>query len=208
MYWRPSFSACARASAEVSWPGSSPSGRLLISVFTPSFARSAMSLAVTCGPTAKSCSTTVALMKASSRRSVRLFPILRRAGLDHQGHRKGMGRTNGTFHDLFHQRRDFIGFFYRHLEDQLVVHLEQHARLEAGLGESRRHARHRALDDIRRRALQRRVDRLALREGAARMVRILDPRDRAAPAEDRLDIAALAAELLHPLHVVADAREA
>src|SRR5207248_5027905 len=53
-----------------------------------------------------------------------------------------------------------------------------------------------------------RVDRLALREGAARVVAVLDAGDRAAPAEDGLDIAALAAELLHPLHVIADAGEA
>src|ERR1051326_3930290 len=209
MYCRPSFSACARASAEESCPTSSPSGRLLMRGFTPSFARSAISAAVTCGATAKSCSTTVAFMKACfGRRLVRLFPILRRAGLDHQGHREGMGRPDGTLHDLLHQRRHLVGLLDRHLEEQLVMYLEQHARLEASLGERRRHAGHRALDDVRGRALERRIDRLALREGAAGMVAVLDARDHTTPSENRLDIAALATELLHPLHVIADAGEA
>ena len=55
----------------------------------------------------------------------------------------------------------------RHLEDQLVVDLQQHPRRRAlALRQRRLHADHGAADDVGGRALDRRVDRGALDEGA------------------------------------------
>ena len=87
------------------------------------------------------------------------------------------------------------------------MHLQQHARLQPGIAQRLRHADHGALDDVGGRALQRRVDRLAFAEGAFGAVGRLDLRQPDFPAEDRLDIAMLAAEGAVLLHVVLDAGE-
>ena len=68
------------------------------------------------------------------------------------------------------QRGGGLGLALGRLEHQLVMHLEQHPRLEPGLRERAGHAAHGALDDVGGGALQRRVDRLALGAGAARRV--------------------------------------
>jgi hypothetical protein len=56
------------------------------------------------------------------------------------------------------------------LEDQLVVHLHHEPRRQPLPGEPVVHADHRALDDVRRGALHRRVDRAALRVLAQALV--------------------------------------
>jgi molybdenum-dependent DNA-binding transcriptional regulator ModE len=79
--------------------------------------------------------------------------------------------------------------------------------LRLGLKQRAVHADHRAANDVGRRALDRRVDRRALIEGAHRRVARLDVGIVRAAPEDRLHIAMLAAEGLGVVHVVLDARE-
>ena len=96
----------------------------------------------------------------------------------------------------------------RHFENQLVVHLQQHLRLELCLLELRLDADHGAADDVGGGALQPRVDGRALVEGADRRIAVLDVRVVALAAEQREHIAVIAAELARLVHVVADAGEA
>ncbi len=98
-------------------------------------------------------------------------------------------------------------FRLRHLEDQFVMHLQQHPALQTGLGKRRRHADHGPADDVGGRTLDGRIDGGALLEGALGRIGRLDPREMHAPAEDGFDIAIGAAERLGALHVVADAGE-
>ena len=59
-----------------------------------------------------------------------------------------------------------VGFRLRHLEQQLVMHLQQQARGEPGLAQRGGQLHHGALDDVGGAPLQRRVDRGALGIGA------------------------------------------
>ncbi len=66
-------------------------------------------------------------------------------------------------------------------------------------------ADHRALDDVGAAALQRRVDRGALGEGAHALALVVDEAQMDLAAERRHHVAVLARVVLGPLHVVADA---
>mmetsp|Transcript_39909 Transcript_39909/g.106632 ORF Transcript_39909/g.106632 Transcript_39909/m.106632 type:complete len:271 (-) Transcript_39909:392-1204(-) len=89
----------------------------------------------------------------------------------------------------------------RHLEDELVVHLQQHASGQAAGAQRGLHAHHGALDDVRRRALDGGVDGLALGVAAQRP-RLVDV-DKVAPAsEEGLHEALLPGLLPRPSHVV------
>ena len=95
------------------------------------------------------------------------------------------------------------------LEHQLVMHLQQHPNPgQGGRGQRRLHAHHRALDDIRARPLDRRIDRRAF--GPASLVRVLrvDTREPCLAAEQRLRIAPLAHALQRLVNIGADAGEA
>ena len=71
-----------------------------------------------------------------------------------------------AFHDAGDDRHGASDLALRRLEHQLVVHLQQHLRGELLLTERLLHAHHRAADDVRRRALDGRIDRGALDERA------------------------------------------
>ena len=73
------------------------------------------------------------------------------------------------------------------LEDQLVVDLEEHPRLEPSLAEPAVDREHGPLDQVGGRALDHGVDRRPLGQVADPAGRVLDPVDRPAAAEDRLD---------------------
>ena len=81
---------------------------------------------------------------------------------------KPMSTTSGTRSSItrLHRRRarrlDRVALGDRHLEDQLVVHGEDHAGREAGVVERPVEVDHRELEDVGRRALHRRVLRHAL----------------------------------------------
>ena len=108
-------------------------------------------------------------------------------------------------HDPRRQRGELVDLVVGDLEDQLVVHRQQHRGIEPARLERRRHLDHRPLDDVGGRALQRRVDGRALGEAALGVVLVVDAGKVAAAAENGLDIAVAAAELPGPFHVVADA---
>src|SRR5271155_2034109 len=141
-------------------------------------------------------------------RLMRLVPVLALAGLDDEWYRELAARRTGAFHNRFDDPRGLVGLGFRDLEQQLVMDLQQHAGLQLRAGEGCRDAAHRALDDVGRRALQGRVDRLPLGPGPAHRVGVADPGDEAFPSEDRLDIAGTAAIGLDLFHTGADRREA
>ena len=85
----------------------------------------------------------------------------------------------------------------RHLEDQLVVHLQQHPALELPLGDGGVDPDHGELDQVGRGALERRVLRVALAVGAHVEVAVLDLGDVAAALEQGLDVALLPRQLDH-----------
>ena len=78
--------------------------------------------------------------------------------VDHQGDVQG----DDVLHPAAHELRDGVDVLRRHLEDELVVHLEDHLGGEAGVGEAVHHLEHRLLDQIGLGALDHRVDRHAL----------------------------------------------
>ena len=122
--------------------------------------------------------------------SVRFVPIRGGFGVHVDRNREFECGLGGGFHNLTcdFDQRSCVGV--RHLEHELVVHLQQHARRrELGPLERLRHADHRAPDDVGRRALDRRVDRGALEEAAHRRVLGVDLRVMHAPPENRLDVA-------------------
>src|ERR1700722_17755694 len=94
----------------------------------------------------------------SQKSSVRCGPVEADAGVDDQWHRE----RRGALHDLAGQGLGLVDLLVGHLEQQFVVHLQQHAGLEPGGRECRRDADHGALDDVGGTALQRRIDRGAL----------------------------------------------
>ena len=94
------------------------------------------------------------------------------------------------------------------LEDQFVVHLQQHAGTKLRMGQRIVHADHGTADDVGGRTLDGRIDGGAFEEGALGGIGRIDAREVAAPPEDGLDIALLARRLLRRFHVIADAGEA
>src|SRR5271156_6389608 len=143
-----------------------------------------------------------------ARALMRLVPAPGPAGLDDERHRELAMRRAGTFHDLFDEERGRFDLGFRGLEQQLVMHLQQHAGVQLFPGKGRRNAGHGAFDDVGGRALERRGDRLPLGARAARRVGVADPGDEAFAAEDRLDKAGAAGIGLDPLHIGADRRAA
>ena len=93
---------------------------------------------------------------------MRLVPVGAFPGLDYERHRKLAMRFASGFHDRLHDLCSVANLGFRDLEQQLVVHLQQHLRLQRRIGERPWDAAHRALDDVGRRALQGSVDRLPL----------------------------------------------
>jgi hypothetical protein len=93
-----------------------------------------------------------------------------------------------------------------HFEHQLVVHLHDHLPAGASLSCSQASTLdHGALDDVRRRALHRRVDGRALRRLAPLHVADVDLRQVQAPAEQRLDVTLLPGRRPRVVHVAAHA---
>src|SRR5260370_5500992 len=98
---------------------------------------------------------------------MRLVPVRRPSRLHYQRHREPCAREGGAFHHSLDQFGGPLGLVLRHLEEQLVMDLEEHTRAEPGAGEGGGEADHRALDDVGGGGLERGVDRLALGRLAA-----------------------------------------
>ena len=90
--------------------------------------------------------------------------------------------------------------------DELVVHLQHHARVEIALVERAMHPRHRDLHDVRRGPLDRHIDRHALGGVAHGVHTAGHVRDVAPPSEERLHVALLDAERLRLEDVAPDLR--
>ena len=118
-------------------------------------------------------------------RLMRGVPIVGGVRLDLQRHRQRHRRQRRVFHHFLDHRQRLFDFRVRHLEDQFVVHLQQHLRGELVLRQRAFHADHGAADDVGGAALQPRVDRGALVEGADRGVGRADIRIVALAAEQR-----------------------
>src|SRR5919197_1928682 len=119
---------------------------------------------------------------------VRLVPAPGPAGFDDERHRKLAMWRAGAFHDTFDDFGCVLDLGFWHLEQQLVMDLQQQARMLLFAGEGGGNAGHRALYDVGGRALQGSVDRLPLGAAAPRRVGVADPGDPAFTPEDRLDI--------------------
>src|SRR5271166_80083 len=102
---------------------------------------------------------------------MRLVPVLRRMRVHLERHVQLHRRLGRVRHHLLDERDRRLDLLVRRLEHELVVHLEQHPGAQTRAGKRCVHARHGAADDVGRRALDRRVDRRALVEGAFRNVR-------------------------------------
>jgi hypothetical protein len=104
------------------------------------------------------------------------------AGLDRERHRDGHGGVGGVFHHLAGDGAGGVGLVGGGLEDQFVVHLQQHLGRQAGRLQRARHPHHGPAHDVGRRALDRGVDRGALGELRDEAVRLgvdlgnVDPR--------------------------------
>ena len=133
---------------------------------------------------------------------MRVGPCPADTGLRYQRHRERRCGLHYLASELG-QRRCLI---LRRFEQQLIVDLQQQARPKPRGGECRGQPHHRALDDVRRSPLQRRIDRLTFGLGAVRRVLVGNARHPAAPAEWAGDIALFPRLLLRALHVGANAR--
>src|SRR5687768_13240005 len=80
---------------------------------------------------------------------LRLEPI----GTHTDVHDERDGELRRALHFLTDERRERIDFVWWGFEYQLVVHLKQHGRAERISPQRRRDARHRDLDEVRRRPL-------------------------------------------------------
>ena len=98
--------------------------------------------------------------------SVGFVPIDGGARIDFQRHGKMDGGRGRLLHDAAREFDRRLGFIVRRFEHKLVMHLQKHLRRETGVNERVIHPYHGASDDVRGRALDRRVDRRALIEGA------------------------------------------
>mmetsp|Transcript_54503 Transcript_54503/g.129459 ORF Transcript_54503/g.129459 Transcript_54503/m.129459 type:complete len:219 (-) Transcript_54503:1102-1758(-) len=90
-----------------------------------------------------------------------------------------------------------------HFEDQLVVHLKKHVSANALGVEFILHPQHRALDDVCRRSLDRRIDRLAIRVGG-KLATSVDVLDVAPPPEQCLHEPVFLSKGLGVRHVLSD----
>ena len=94
-----------------------------------------------------------------------------------------------------------------HLEDQLVVHLQQHPARESALPDRAMDPDHGELDQVGRGALERRVLRVPLAVGPHVEVPVLDLGDVAPPLEERLDVALFPGQLDLPVEKGTDPGE-
>src|SRR5713226_8194308 len=140
--------------------------------------------------------------------SARVPPIVGREGCNLQEPCSALGlhpilSDTETYHERDPQiGRPFHVAFYqffcapllriRHLEDELVMHLQQHPRPQAVGPQRRGNADHRQLNQVRRRTLQRRVGRRPLPECPDVETLVLELRDIAPPPEQRLHVSFLA----------------
>src|SRR5919204_1964589 len=131
-----------------------------------------------------------------------LVPVRADADIDHHRHRELVG----GHHLLARGRHDAVLLFARRLEDELVVHLQDDARAQSVTTETIAHADHADLHDVGCGALDRHVDRHALRGPAHRPVGRGDVGDVAAAAHECFDVAALDRALLRLEPVAANAR--
>ena len=100
-------------------------------------------------------------------RSVRFQPV--GAGADFDDHRhppQGQGVAHAAHHDAAH----LLQFAVRHLEHQLVVHLQDHARRQPVAVQLAVDVEHGDLDHVGGAALDRRVDGDPFRRRARRVV--------------------------------------
>src|SRR5205085_2598843 len=96
-----------------------------------------------------------------------------------------------TFHFRLHNLLQAIRLGRRRFEHQLIMHLQQHARLHFFFLEPARNADHRQFNKIGGGSLQRRIYSRALGERSGRWIAALHIWNRAAPAEKRLGYAGL-----------------
>ena len=106
---------------------------------------------------------------------------------------EGHGQLEGGLHHLDGEGLERAQLAVRHLEEQLVVHLQQHPAPEAARGQLAGDADHRDLHEIGGGALDGRIGRHALAEAAQIGVAAPQLGEIAPAAEQRRDVAALAA---------------
>lgn len=121
--------------------------------------------------------------------SCQLKPALRSTKL------RGTLRLERVLHALAHDQAQPQRILAGDLEDQLVVYLQEHFRVEAVILDGLVAVDHRELDDVCRGALDRRIDSGALSELAQIAVAAVDVLDITAAAHHRRHIA-LGARLL------------
>ena len=110
-------------------------------------------------------------------------PIQAYAGLDDNGHRQ----LDHIFHLLLDQLPGALNFVLRHIEQQFVMNLQRHQRLQVFFSQPPVDPDHRDLDQVGGCPLQRCVDRGPFREAAQIRVTALDIGDRTNAAKKRAD---------------------
>ncbi len=116
----------------------------------------------------------------ATRWSFQVAPVGAEAQVGNQGHIE----LDHAFHLGADQLIDFFGLVAGNVEEQFVVHLENHARLEIALPDFAVERDHGQLDEVGGGALEGRVDRGALGESARIGVAALDIGNGAKPAEE------------------------
>ena len=120
---------------------------------------------------------------------MRLQPVRPGAGLDFC--LDAVGEMEGVFHRIDDDRTGLIGLAGGHFEEEFVMHLEEHAGLEAGFRESRIDVDHGELDHVGGGALDGGVHRDSLGLAAHGGVGAGDVADRAAAFGERLRVTVL-----------------
>src|SRR6266545_1068585 len=136
--------------------------------------------------------------------ALRIDPI--RSNTDSYDQRNA--QLGGTLHMAFYEVRCDLLLPARHLKHKLVMDLQDHVGGETPLAQRAGDADHGDLDEVARRALERRVGRGALAEGADVEVLVLELGDVAAPAEQGLHVPPLARRGDGAIEPGAHAREA
>lgn len=119
---------------------------------------------------------------------MRLQPVRSRAGLD-----LGFdaGELEGVLHGIDDDGAGLIGLAGGHFEEELVMHLQEHASFEASFGEGGIDVDHGELDHVGGGALNGRVHRHSLSLAAHGGVGAGDVTDHAAALREGLDVAVL-----------------
>ena len=121
---------------------------------------------------------------------------------------RGTARLCGALHRSAGEGRGFLREGSRRFENELVVDLEEKADAGELRGERGVEGEHRLLDEVRGRALERRVHRHALGVRADVVVAVVEARNRADAPEDRLGAARRARFLEDRVEAGPDPREA